>query len=118
MGIFERNCVQWSIDYQTVKITELLAQQTTAIHQLLSNDLSTINKQDPVSTDNTWTIQDLIRIYGPIILWEAEGFSPSLERDNSRHTMESEGLKQKNKTNKLGILGRFNGVLAERVYYI
>ena len=44
MGIFERNCVQWSIHYQTVKITELLAQQTTVIHQPLLNDLRTINR--------------------------------------------------------------------------
>lgn len=68
MVIFERNCVQWSIDYQTVKITELLAQQTTVIHQPLSNDLSTINKQDPVSTDNAGTTRVLIRIHSPIIL--------------------------------------------------
>lgn len=58
MCIFKRNCVQWSIDYQTVKTTELLAQQTTAICQPPWNDLSTINQQDPVSTDNTGTIQD------------------------------------------------------------
>lgn len=68
MGIFERNCVQWSIDYQTVKITELLAHPTIAIYQPLSNDLCTINKQDPVSTDNTGTIQVLIRIHSPILL--------------------------------------------------
>lgn len=68
MGIFERNCVQWSIDYHTVKITELLAQPTTAIHQPLSNDLGTINKQDPVSTDHIGTIQVLIRIHSPILL--------------------------------------------------
>lgn len=51
MGIFERNCVQWSTDYQTVKITELLAQQTTVIHQPLLNDLSTVKGiQSPLIT--------------------------------------------------------------------
>lgn len=69
MVIFERNCVQRSIDYQTVKITELLAQQTTAIHQPLSTAFSTINKQDPVSTHNTGDAWVLIRIHRPTILW-------------------------------------------------
>lgn len=63
--------MQRCIDYQTVKKAELPVQWTTVLYQPFQNDLSMpINKQRPVSTDNTNMIYVPIRIHHPIIPWD------------------------------------------------